>query len=58
VITKGEAAQPHTEQELTGKFFELGEPVWGTALTHQLYAGLIKLETLADFGAFAKTLSL
>lgn len=58
VITKGEAAKPHTHDELTGKFFELGEPVWGGAVTQKLYDGLMKLEDIADFRAFAGALTL
>ena len=58
VVTKGEAAKPHTEAELTGKFFELGEPVWGQAVTQKLYDGLMKLESIADFRAFADALAL
>jgi len=53
IVTKGEPAKPHTEQELTGKFLELGEPVWGTPVTRELYEGLMKLEGIADFRAFA-----
>jgi hypothetical protein len=29
VVTKGEPTNPHKPEELTAKFFELGEPVWG-----------------------------
>lgn len=58
VITKGEAAKPHTEAELTGKFFELGEPVWGRPVTQNLYDGLMGLEEIADFRAFAASLDL
>jgi len=58
IVTKGEPAKPHTEQELTGKFFELGEPVWGTPVTRELYEGLMKLEAIADFRAFADRFSL
>jgi 2-methylcitrate dehydratase PrpD len=58
VITKGEAAKPHTHEELTGKFFELGEPVWGTAMTQKLYDGLMTLEAVADFRAFAGAFAL
>ena len=58
VITKGEAAKPHTSADLTGKFFELGEPVWGKPTTQKLYDGLMKLEDIADFRAFASTLAL
>ena len=58
VITKGEAAKPHTEAELTGKFFELGEPVWGKRVTQKLYDGLVRMEEIADFRAFAGELAL
>jgi 2-methylcitrate dehydratase PrpD len=53
VVTKGEPANPHSEQELTDKFFDLGEPVWGRALTESLYRGLMDLESVGDFRAFA-----
>jgi len=58
VVTKGEPAKPHTEQELTGKFFELGEPVWGTPVTRELYEGLMKIEGIADFRVFAERFQL
>ncbi len=58
VVTKGEAAKPHTHEELTGKFFELGEPVWGKGVTQKLYDGLMNLEGIADFREFAKALAL
>lgn len=57
-ITKGEAAKPHTHAELTGKFFELGEPVWGKPVTQKLYDGLMKLEEIKDFRAFGAELKL
>jgi len=53
VVTKGEPAKPHTPQELTGKFFELGEPVWGKAVTQRLHDGLMRLEEIGNFGEFA-----
>jgi len=53
VVTKGEPAKPHTAQELTGKFFELGEPVWGKAVTQRLHDGLMRLEEIGNFGEFA-----
>jgi 2-methylcitrate dehydratase PrpD len=52
-VTKGEPANPHTPADLTGKFFELGEPVWGKPATQKLYARLMHLEDIADFRAFA-----
>ena len=50
---KGEPTKPHSHAELTGKFFELGEPVWGKPVTQNLYEGLLRLEKIPDFGAFA-----
>jgi 2-methylcitrate dehydratase PrpD len=53
IVTKGEPANPHQSAELTGKFFELGQPVWGRPVTQKLYDGLMRLEEIADFRAFA-----
>ena len=58
VVTKGEPANPHKPAELTGKFFELGAPVWGQAVTQELYDGLMRVEELPDFSAFAETFNL
>ncbi len=58
VVTKGEPANPHKPAELTGKFFELGEPVWGKTVTQNLYDGLMRLEEIRDFSAFAGTFAL
>jgi 2-methylcitrate dehydratase PrpD len=58
VVTKGEPANPHQPAELTGKFFELGEPVWGRPATQKLYDGLMRLEEIADFRTFADAMSL
>jgi 2-methylcitrate dehydratase PrpD len=52
-VTKGEPANPHTPAELTGKFFELGEPIWGKPATQKLYARLMKIEDISDFRALA-----
>ena len=57
-LTKGEPTKPHTHAELTGKFFELGEPVWGKPVTQKLYDGLMKLEDIGDFRAFGTALAL
>ena len=43
---------------VAGKFFELGEPVWGQPVTQKLYDGLMKLESIADFRVFADGFSL
>jgi 2-methylcitrate dehydratase PrpD len=57
-LTKGEPTNPHTPEELTTKFFELGEPVWGKPITQKLYDGLMKLEDIGDFRAFGAGLAL
>jgi 2-methylcitrate dehydratase PrpD len=53
VVTKGEPTNPHKPEELTAKFFELGEPVWGKTTTQALFDGLMKLEEIGDFRVFA-----
>jgi hypothetical protein len=58
VVTKGEPAKPHTPDQLKSKFFELGQPVWGQAVTQQLYDGLMQLENIDDFRSFADRLTL
>ena len=57
-ISKGEPANPHTPADLTGKFFELGEPVWGRPVTQQLFDRFMKLEDVADFRALAGEMTL
>lgn len=57
-ITKGEPANPHKPEELTRKFFELGEPVWGGATTQRLYDALMGLETVTDFRSFGDRMAL
>ncbi|MGZ5224676.1 MAG: MmgE/PrpD family protein [Burkholderiales bacterium] len=58
VVTKGEPAKPHTPGELKTKFFELGGPVWGQAVTQQLYDGLMQIENIRDFRSFADRFTL
>ena len=58
VLTKGEPANPHQPAELAAKFFDLGAPVWGQAVTQQLYDGLMQLEAIGDFQAFAEPFAL
>ncbi len=50
IVTKGEPAKPHTPEELRAKFFELGEPVWGSDATRALYADLMQLESIPNIG--------
>jgi 2-methylcitrate dehydratase PrpD len=52
-VTKGEPANPHTPADLAGKFFELGEPIWGKPVTQQLFDRLMKIEDIGDFRVFA-----
>ncbi len=53
VVTRGEPSNPHKPEELTAKFFALGEPVWGNTTTRKLYDALMGLERIGDFRAFA-----
>jgi 2-methylcitrate dehydratase PrpD len=57
-ITKGEPANPHTPEQLTTKFFELGTPVWGRVATQELYDGLMGLEDIASFRSFTDRMTL
>jgi len=57
-VTKGEPANPHKPEELTKKFFELGEPIWGRDVTQSLYDGLMRLEEIPDFRAFGDRFAL
>lgn len=58
IFMKGEPANPHKPEELKGKFFELGMPVWGEATTKKLFDGLMDVENIPDFAAFADSFSL
>jgi len=57
-VMKGEPAHPHQPEELEAKFFDLGTPVWGKALTGRLFDGMRNLESIPDFGSFAADFSL
>ena len=57
-VTKGEPANPHTPADLTGKFFELGEAVWGKPVTQKLFDRLMKIEDIGDFRALADEMAL
>lgn len=57
-VTKGEPANPHTAADLSGKFFELGEDVWGKPTTQSLFDGLMRLERIENFQAFIDGLAL
>jgi 2-methylcitrate dehydratase PrpD len=58
VVMKGEPANPHQPNELRAKFFDLGTPVWGAQTTERLFEGLMKVEDIPDFRAFAERLPL
>ena len=58
VVMKGEPGNPHKPEELKRKFFDLGTPVWGEATTQKLFDGLMDVENIRDFGAFANDFKL
>ena len=53
IVTKGEPAKPHSEEELKGKFYDLGVPIWGSDTTDRLYDGLCNLQAIPDFSTFS-----
>jgi 2-methylcitrate dehydratase PrpD len=57
-VMKGEPGNPHSRQDLQRKFFELGTAVWGEALTQRLFDGLMTVESIQNFRAFAEDLTL
>jgi 2-methylcitrate dehydratase PrpD len=57
-LMKGEPGNPHQPEQLQAKFFDLGVPVWGDAQTRRLFEGLMAIESIPDFRAFAKNLAL
>src|SRR4029453_16147115 len=52
-VMKGEPSNPHSPEDLNGKFFALGSPVWSEAETRRLFDGLMRVEDIRDFRAFA-----
>lgn len=57
-VTKGEPANPHKPEELRGKFFDLGEPVWGRSVTQNLFESLMAIEDIVSFREFSKRFEL
>jgi 2-methylcitrate dehydratase PrpD len=57
-VMKGEPANPHRQEELEGKFFDLATPVWGKDVAEKLFDGLKNLENIPDFSTFADQFSL
>jgi 2-methylcitrate dehydratase PrpD len=47
-FTKGESTNPHAPGELQRKFFELGESVWGPAVTAELFDSCMRLESVGN----------
>ena len=58
VVMKGEPANPHKPEELKGKFFELGTPVWGPAVTAELFQGLMGIDKIPDVAVFGRAFEL
>lgn len=54
-ITKGEAENPHSVEEIKEKFFELASDIWGKNNTEKIYDGLMILEEIDDVKAFTTT---
>ncbi|HYC49096.1 MAG TPA: MmgE/PrpD family protein [Burkholderiales bacterium] len=52
-VMKGEPTNQHSSADLKGKFFDLGTPVWGAALTQRLFDGLMNIDDVQNFRAFA-----
>lgn len=57
-LMKGEPGNPHQPGQLQAKFFDLGVPVWGETQTRKLFEGLMEVESIPDFRAFAKNFAL
>lgn len=57
-VMKGEPSNPHSADDLKGKFFDLGTPVWGDATTRKLFEGLMDVESIRDFRTFAQSFEL
>jgi len=55
---KGEPENPHSPEELAGKYRELTVPIWGQALADQLLADCMRLETIGDFRAYSSAFEL
>jgi 2-methylcitrate dehydratase PrpD len=56
IVTKGEPATPHSDDELMTKFIELGTPAWGAVATQRLLDGLMAIENVEDFTSFSSLL--
>lgn len=47
-LNKGDFEDPYSEAEITAKYFELAEPVWGESKARSLHDGLMKLEDIEN----------
>jgi len=57
-ITKGEPSKPHSPDELTAKFMQLGAPLWGEAVTRRLLQRCLTIEKTPDLSRFAEEFDL
>ena len=48
VVTRGEPANPHSQQQLRDKFLELGAPVWGEDSARSLHERFMCIEDVHD----------
>jgi 2-methylcitrate dehydratase PrpD len=55
-VTRGEPATPHSDDDLSARFRDLGSPVWGSATTGHLLAGLMEIENIEGFSRFSDIL--
>lgn len=58
VMTKGEPGNPIREEDLSRKFCELGMPVWGASVTHELHDTFMKLESVDDLRSLSERFAL
>jgi 2-methylcitrate dehydratase PrpD len=52
-IMRGEPGNPHSPDEVTRKFFDLGFPTWGRALAERVHTDSLRLPQIADMRTFA-----
>lgn len=57
-IMKGEPRNPHRQEEVEKKFYDLTVPVWGVERASKLHKALLGLEDTADLRAFGADFAL
>lgn len=55
---KGDPGNPHRPEEVRAKYFDLTTPAWGEARARWLYDALMRIESIADLGAFSADVNL